>query len=146
MQIDSDPGYKDVYDDNPLGDIDIEKHIIENNYDESIYSVNQGREINFFNFIILKSGRIVQGNYYSPLIIDKSGYSLFSKGLFIIFHFLEFTENPFRLKYNIDIQWNYSVTDIEDNNWNSRDSKEYYGFSLNINDIDMLIDDIFNIF
>ena len=48
--------------------------------------------------------------------------------------------------YNIDIKWNYSVTDIEVNNWNSHDSREYYGFSLNINDIDMLIDDILNIF
>ena len=37
-------------------------------------------------------------------------------------------------------------TDIEEHNMNSRDSEEYYGFSLNINDIDMLIDDIVNIF
>ena len=51
-----------------------------------------------------------------------------------------------KLKYNIDLRWSYSVTDIEDNNWTSRDSEEYYGFSLNINDIDMLIDDIVNIF
>jgi len=144
-QSDSPPYYINTYDDNPLGDIDIKKHIIENNYDESIYSVNEGREINFFGFIILKSGRFVWYDGIGYNTINTSGFTLFSKGLFNIIHYLKFTENPIRLKYNIDLQWSFSY---ESTSYDAhpRGNTMYSALSININDLDMVIDDIVNIF
>ena len=88
-------------------------YLIINNYDESIYSVNQGGEINILDFIILKRGRFIQEFYIYDNTINTQGFTFYSKGFFNIIHYLKFTENPIRLKYNIQHISNLKYLEIK---------------------------------